>query len=167
MPKSETGMRTNNTGFTLIEILVVIVILGITASMAMMAFGDFGESQRIEAEAERFKQKIRLIRYHAILEASPYSIQIFPSGYQVFSFVPPAQWKNTTESGLGMHTFPQKIQTSLKRHTSTHKHFIIIQASGEITPFTLTFGAIGKPPIIQIDGQSNGTIILKKINGSR
>ena len=160
-------MRTNKSGFTLIEILVVVVILGITASMAMMAFGDFGESQRIEAEAERFKQKIRLIRYHAILEATPYRIQIFPSGYQVFRFVPPHQWKNTTLSGLGTHAFPKKIQAALQRHQTTQKHGLIIQASGEITPFTLTFSAIGKPPIVQIDVQDNGTIALKKIIGAR
>ncbi len=167
MLKSETGMRTNKSGFTLIEILVVVVILGITSSMAMMAFGNFGEDQRIEAEAERFKQKLRLIRYHAILEASPYSIQIFPSGYQVFRFVPPNQWKNTNASGLGMHAFSKKIQTHFQLHQSTQKHFLIIQASGEITPFTLTFGATGKQPIVQIDVNSSGLITLKKMKKAR
>ncbi|MCH9757240.1 MAG: type II secretion system minor pseudopilin GspH [Gammaproteobacteria bacterium] len=160
-------MRTSKSGFTLIEILVVVVILAITASMALMAFGDFGESQRIEAEAERFTHKLRLIRYHAILEATPYQVQIFPSGYQVLRFIPPNRWKKTTSSELGMHAFPKKIQTYLQLHQSSQKNAFIIQASGEITPFTLTFGAIGKSAIIQVDTQDNGKITLKKISGNR
>ncbi|MDF1678653.1 MAG: type II secretion system minor pseudopilin GspH [Legionellaceae bacterium] len=156
-------MQTNKSGFTLVEILVVVVILGITASLAMMAFGDFGESQRIEAEAERFKQKIRLIRHRAILEATPYNIQVRPAAYEVFRFVPPNRWENTTRLGFGLHPFPKSMQTELTLHAVSKKQFLTIQASGEITPFTLTFRATGKPPLVQIEAKSDGTVMLKKI----
>ncbi len=150
MLKSETGMRTNKSGFTLIEILVVLVILGITASMALLAFGDFGQSQRIEAEAERFTQKLRLIRYHAILEATPYRIQISPESYQILRFMPPDQWIKSDIHTTRLHTLSQQKQP------------IMIQASGEITPFTLIFGIPGQSPIAQVSAHANGVILLKK-----
>jgi general secretion pathway protein H len=154
MPKSETGMRTNKSGFTLIEILVVLVILGITTSMALFAFGDFGKSQRIEAEAERFAQKLRLIRYHAILEATPYRIKISPESYQIFRFMPPNQWIKSNIQTTSVHTLSQQKQP------------IIIQASGEITPFTLIFGIPGQPAIAQVSAQTNGVILFKKAGES-
>ncbi len=158
MPKSETGMRTNKSGFTLVEILVVVVILGLTASMAMMAFGDFGKSQRIEAEAERLKQKIELIRYHAILEAIPYRLQITPFSYQFFKFAPPNQWKNTTVSGTSPYHLPEKIQLSAQP-----KHSIVIQSSGEVTQNTFKLAPAGKPATVEIVVQKDGRITLKKL----
>ena len=154
MPKSETGMRTNKSGFTLIEILVVLVILGITSSMALLAFGDFGKSQRIEAEAERFAQKLRLIRYHAILEATPYRIQISPESYQIFYFMPPNQWIKSNRHTTSMHTLSQP------------KKPITIQASGEITSFILIFGIPGQSPIAEVSAQANGVILFKKLGAS-
>jgi general secretion pathway protein H len=160
MPTLETGMRTSKpsftlrltAGFTLIEILVVVVILGITASMAMMAFGDFGKSRSIEAEAERFTHKLRLVRYHAILEALPYKIQISPTSYQIFRFVPPNQWEKSNIKTTSIHLLSQKNQD------------ILIQASGEITPFTLIFGVSKKQPIARVYTNPDNMIAFEKIS---
>jgi general secretion pathway protein H len=147
MPKLETGMRTNKSGFTLIEILVVLVILGITASMAIMAFGDFGKSRGIEAEAERFAHKLRLVRYHAILEAVPYRVQVSPTAYQIFRFVPPNQWEKSNIKSAALHVQGAKQQ------------YITIQASGEVTAFKLIFGLPQHPPIAEVHGLADGHII--------
>jgi general secretion pathway protein H len=148
-------MRTSKShltsGFTLIEILVVVVILGITASVAIMAFGDFGKSRSIEAEAERFASKLRLVRYHAILEALPYKIQITPNGYEILRFIPPNQWEKSHIKTTRIHLVSQKNQE------------ILIQASGEVTPFNLIFGVSKKHPISQVYTNSDNIIALKKV----
>ncbi|MDX2347035.1 MAG: prepilin-type N-terminal cleavage/methylation domain-containing protein [Legionella sp.] len=155
MPKLETGMRTSkpgfNLGFTLIEILVVVVILGITASMAIMAFGDFGKGRSIQAEAERFTQKLRLVRYHAILEAVPYKIQTSPTSYQIFRFVPPNQWEKSNIQTSKIHIFSQTKQT------------ILIQASGDIMPFTLVFGVPQKSPVAKVYTDTGHVITFEKM----
>ena len=139
MLKLETGMPTNKFGFTLIELLVVIVILGITTSMAVMAFGDFGKTRRIQAEAERFTQKLKLVRYHAILEAVPYRIDVHTRGYQIFRFVPPNHWEKSHLTSTHIELLNPKQQT------------IYIQASGEISTFKLVFGISSKHPITEVN----------------
>lgn len=143
-------MQKTNTGFTLVEILVVVIILGITATMAVMALGDFGETQRLIAEAERFTSKLRLVRYHAILEATPYQIQCKNDAYQVLKFKPPQHWEKSTIKGGALHAEPKNKN-------------ILIQASGEITPITLTFGSKKARAVAQVSTATEGKITLKRL----
>jgi len=161
MLKSGTGMRTNKSGFTLIEILVVLVILGITASVALLAFGDFGESRRVEAEAQRFVQKVRLIRHHAILEATTYGMKITPTSYQVFRFSPPNTWTPATSTLLKPYSFPPKILLYLNIQSTGKKNWVVFQASGEITPFSINFGLKQQANIAHVVAEDNGTTFFK------
>ncbi len=154
MPKSETGMPTNSRfakGFTLIELLVVLVIFGITASVAVMAFGDFGKSQETLEKAERFQRTLRQIRYHAMLEGLPYKIEITPNTCQIFKFSPPNHWEKS-----------HLQQKSLPIIAPQHQR-ILIQASGEITSFRLTFGLVKKSPRVLLYTDKQGTVHLKKL----
>lgn len=162
MPKSVLGMRTNKSGFTLIEILVVVVILGITASVAMLAFGNFGEDERIEAEAERFAQKLKLVRHHAILEATPYAIEVSQKRYSIYTFSAPNLWQEVSSPRLKPHTFPQKISASLTLVSSSKGRRIVIQPSGEITPFILNFSPLGKPPVAAVKLIQDERIVVEK-----
>jgi len=165
MLKSGTGMRTTKSGFTLIEILVVLVILGITASVALLAFGDFGESRRVEAEAQRFVQKVRLIRHQAILEATTYGMKITPTSYQIFRFSPPNTWTPATSTLLKPYQFPPKILLYLNIQSTnkktSKKNWVVFQASGEITPFSINFGLKQQPNIAHVVAEDNGTTFFK------
>jgi len=161
MLKLETGMRTNKSGFTLIEILVVLVILGITASVALLAFGDFGESRRVEAEAKRFLQKTRLIRHHAILEATTYGMKLTPNAYTIFRFSPPNTWTPAHSDLLKPYDFPKKTLLYLNIQATGKQNWVVFQASGEITPFTITFGLKQQPNIAHVVAEDNGTTFFK------
>ena len=150
-----------SSGFTLIEILVVLVILGITASVALLAFGDFGESRRVEAEAKRFLQKTRLIRHHALLEATTYGMKIMPTSYEIFRFTPPNTWTPATSTLLKPYTFPQKTLLYLNIQSTGKKNWVVFQASGEITPFTINFGLKKQPNIAHVVAEDNGTTFFK------
>ncbi len=152
MPKLETGMRTNKSGFTLIEIMVVLVILSITMRVAFMAFGDFGKTRRIEAEAYSIAEHIRLVRHAAILEATPYRINLDGKKNAISRFVKENSWDTHSSLKHSHLNIP---------HQLTNKSTIIMQASGEMTPFTLTLGVPGKPPIARIEGKPNGDILVK------
>lgn len=147
--------------------LVVLVILGITASVAVLAFGDFGEGRRAQAEAQKFMQKIRLIRHQAILEAMTYGMKITPSSYQVFRFAPPSTWTPVTTTLLKPYHFPSKISLYLNINptnptgSASNKNWVIFQASGEITPFRINFGLKNQPNIAHVVAEENGITYLK------
>lgn len=70
-----------NSGFTLVELMVVIVIVGLAASVAVLTMPEAGGS--LAGEAEAFAARAKAARDGAILEARPAAIRVGPGGYEV------------------------------------------------------------------------------------
>lgn len=83
-------MRRDETGFTLVELMVVIVIIGLMASVVVLAMPDPGGG--VAAEAERFAARAKAARDLAIVEARPAMIAVDAGGYQVSRRVR-GQWR--------------------------------------------------------------------------
>lgn len=146
-------------GFSLIEILVVLFIIGITLSFALLSFGDFGEKRRIVVASEQFIQYIKLIQQYAILDTSTLRIQVNPDGYQVLRFYPPKTWSPIASTPL-FHR--QHFPKGLIVNAGARQKMIMVDSSGDMTPFTLTFGSSQQPTITTIVGQANGAIRLQQ-----
>jgi general secretion pathway protein H len=147
----------NKSGFTLIEILVVLVIIGITLTFTLLAVGDFGAHRRVIAEAEQFLAQIKLIQQQAMIESTPFSIRITPQNYQVFRFKPPSAWVPINpQQSLYHHSFPTNELVSCTVSS------IMIEASGDITPFQLSFGLKSQPNVVSVQGLANGTFSLEQ-----
>jgi general secretion pathway protein H len=145
-------------GFTLIEILVVLLIIGITISFALLAFGDFGEKRRIITKAEEFSQYIKVIQQQAILEATPYAIQIHPKNFTVLRFKK-SNWQLVPAKAIFRHaTFPDGMVAHLTPNT-----MIVINPSGNITPFQLDFGTKKQPIIVRMISKSDDISLLNGI----
>lgn len=151
-----------NKGFTLIEILVVLLIIGITMGFAVMSFGDFGEKRGIIVAAEQFTNYVKLVQQQAILETSTLGIRIHDNGYQVLRFQAPASWVPLPLNSIfHRHHFPKGLVVHL--HNIENKQgnpAIIINSSGDMTPFVLDFGSAKQTAISTITGKSNGSITL-------
>jgi general secretion pathway protein H len=160
MQKLVTGMR-NSEGFTLIEILVVLVIIGITIGFAMIAFGDFGESRKVMFSADQFAHTIRLAQQKAILETSTLGIKVEPNGYQILKYQTNSQWTPISNRGIfKFNYFPKNALISLKSdfkpiHGGPN---IVLNTSGEMTPFTLEFKTVRNEPIALLTGSYNGNL---------
>lgn len=157
MLKSETGMpsSSNNQGFTLIEIMVVLMILSITIGAAVLAFGDFGGTERAQSEAQRFRMKLNLAKKHAIIENLAYRVDVEPHGYRIMSFSPPNSWHPAKNKHLKAYTFPESMGAMKKAS-------ILIQPSGEITPFSFTFQNAKGKTVATVENHGYGTISLHK-----
>ena len=154
-------------GFTLIEILVVLAIIGITLGMTILAFGDFGASRRIEMEAEQLQNMIKLAQQQAILESGTLGIDITQTGYQVYRFIPPSTWKPISKPSIfKLHTFPRDtlLRLTVPFKAPDNVPDIIINATGDLTPFTLELGMKKAPPLVTLYGQQNGNLELRKAN---
>ncbi|MFZ4077785.1 MAG: type II secretion system minor pseudopilin GspH, partial [Legionellaceae bacterium] len=166
MLKLETGMPAKKTclsqGFTLIEILVVLTILGITLGFALVSFGDFGAGRRMTSDVEHIKQVFELVQEQAILESTPYAINIKKTGYAVLRFSPPSQWEAIpTNPWFKGKLFSNGLVAHLESSTKI-KSMIIIHPSGTISPFRLTFESTKTSKKLTLIGQDNGKITMEQ-----
>lgn len=153
----------NNKGFTLIEILIVIVIIGITLGFALMSFGDFGEGRRVLTSAEQLVNTLKLGQQQAILETSTLGLRIDNKSYQLLKYQ--NQWVPFSNKGIFKPTqLPKNTLVNLK--TSSNPPIgtpaIIINPSGDMTPFVLTMGTANEPVIVTITGLHNGSLLLSQ-----
>ncbi|HBI21430.1 MAG TPA: type II secretion system protein GspH [Legionella sp.] len=150
--------RVTSRGFSLIEILVVLFIIGITLGFALLSFGDFGEKRRIIVAAEQLTQYIKLVQQYAILETSTLRLQIKADGYQVFRFQPPKTWSPIASTPLfRLQHFPKGLLVN-----GRGKPLVIqVDASGDMTAFTLTLGSSQQPTMVTIVGKRNGAVTLQ------
>lgn len=77
MPTSAAG--SNETGFTLVELMIVITVIGLVAGAAALALPD--PQGGVRNEAERFAARTRAAQAEAIVTASPVSVWITAGGY--------------------------------------------------------------------------------------
>ncbi|MGQ3890985.1 type II secretion system minor pseudopilin GspH [Legionella sp. CNM-4043-24] len=154
-----------NRGFTLIEVLVVIIIISIISTASILAFGDFGASRKSVVFAEQFASYVRLVRQRAILEMSTFGINVNAQGYETFRFDEGKTWEPRSKTSLfRWHPFPDNVVVSFKSSLKNNNKApdIIIQASGDMTPFTMTFGTQARPAQTTLIGQHNGDVSLKE-----
>ena len=166
MRRLVTGMR-NNQGFTLIEIMIVLVIVGITFGFALIAFGDFGEGRRIQFAAEQLVNNLKLAQQQAILENSTLGLHIDNVSYQLLQLKPPSVWQPLSSKGVSkVNFFPKNTIISLKTesHSLAKAPEIIINSSGDMTPFVLTFGTRKESKITVLNGYRNGNLQFSVTN---
>ena len=167
MPKLVTGMQNNKTqscsGFTLIEILVVVLIIGITIGLALLSFGDFGGQRRIIMAAEQFINYVKLVEHQAILETSTLGIRLHQNTYQVLRFQSSTHWQDMPKKSIfHQQHFPSSaVLRFANKTTKIGNPQIIINASGDMTPFKLTIGSEKQLNIVNVIGKRNGTITLQ------
>lgn len=167
--KLVTGMldkmaRKNNQGFTLIEMMIVLVIISITVSFAMLSFGDFGGKRRMRVNAEQFVHYVKLAQQQAVLETSTLGIAIDNNQYRLLRFSPLSnKWEPLNKSRLKPRTFSEKV--FLDSPAIPHKKNspdIIVQASGDITPFKIDLSTT-QTPMLSVIGNQQGEIVIKSV----
>lgn len=148
-------------GFTLIEILVVLTIIGVTIGFVLLAFGDFGASRRVVITAEQFANYLKLLQHRAIIEMKPFGVTVNQNRYQTFRFEQEI-WKPMSEKTM-LHTqsFPDNLVVKFQNPKNNRKSpDIIVNASGDMTAFTLYFGTEQKPTLATLVGNHNGQVAL-------
>ena len=77
--------RENDTGLTLIEIVIVIAIISITMAMTTISFGN-PQQKQIEQHSARLNALIQLALEQAIFNGQDYALTVVTTGY---AFYPP------------------------------------------------------------------------------
>lgn len=105
------------TGFTLVEMLLVVFILGLASAAVVLMLPASGGAVR--SDAERLAARVAAARDHAVLEAEPIAVWTRPSGYG-FERRTNGAWRAHTDPAFRDRTLDRgvRIADSAAKHIS-------------------------------------------------
>lgn len=183
MPTSATGTSSKAarraaghraSGFTLLEVLVVIVIIGIITGMAIVSVRVLGGDHEMQQEADRLKAVLTQVREDAMLLGTDVGLRIDPRGYDFLRYDTRREmWQLVGDDKLlRERTLPEgltatlrlegrDIQLKMRGAEATNQPLlpqVVIQASGDLTPFDVWLTRDGTEESRRISGAADGTI---------
>lgn len=160
MPTSGTGISTDaawrqrpnrQSGFSLLELLVVVAIIGVFVGAAVLSVGIVGDDREGERQVARLKGVLDLVREEALMQSRDFGVYFSASAYRFYTYdyglqawLPPIDDRLLRE-----HTIGDQFEFALvveDRDIVLDDEFdpeadadpqpqVLILSSGEMTPF--------------------------------
>ncbi len=171
-----------NRGFTLIELLVVVFIIGITAGFAVIAISGRAVDDRLENEARRLEQLLRLASEEAVIQGIEVgfltdgtSYTFLELGEQGWSGYPdegplrPRDLPEGMELTLAVDEFDLPPAQKAKKDGDAEEENeltpqIYFLSSGELSPFDLELIAEGARRRYRLTAKLTGEIEFKPLD---
>ncbi|MFV8836571.1 type II secretion system minor pseudopilin GspH [Aquisalimonas sp.] len=156
-------------GFTLLEIMVVVVLIGILTSVAVMRIG--GGDDRPEREARRLAAVLSAATDEAVIQARELGLRLDDDGYTVVRLDGDA-WDADAfghDRALAPHTLPRDLTLEISTDDLPGERepgdgddtpHVLILSSGELTPFEVEIRVPGTDePAWIVSGDLDGSIV--------
>jgi len=155
------------TGFTLLEVLVVVLIIGIVLSVAVISLPADHE-KALQTEAERIDALIGLAQQEAIIQDRELALEIKRDGYR-FLILENDAWTPMSDSSFRPRTLEEPIRLDLimegipllaqdeeqgRGNANDKNPRIFILSSGELSEFTISV----RRPDVQVEFLIHGEI---------
>lgn len=140
--------RTRQSGFTLIEILVVLVVVGLLAALAVMSMGGSSRDREMENEVRELYLLMQTASEQAILNNTELGLILEEDSYRFVAEDQSGEWKQPAERMFRARSFPEWLTVTkyiesdtptISSEEDTEFPDIIFYSSGEATPFELEF----------------------------
>jgi len=140
--------RTRQSGFTLIEILVVLVVVGLLAALAVMSMGGSSRDREMENEVRELYLLMQTASEQAILNNTELGLILEDDGFRFVAEGEDGDWKQPAERIFRARSLPEWLTVTdyiegdaPTRSSDEDTEFpdIIFYSSGEVTPFELEF----------------------------
>lgn len=104
-----------DSGFTLVEILVVIVIVGTVLSITMLSFGILGNDRELQTEAKRFVALTEVVQDEAAMQGREFGIELMTAGYRFVEYdALAARWDDVPgDDLLRLRALPEDVEFEL------------------------------------------------------
>jgi len=142
-------MRKFSAGFTLLEILVVLLIIGLIASVVVVSISGSNYKTELRSATYKISRQIELARNESTFRNELWGIEIKRNTMRFLKFDPVTEtWNSQTKRAYISHqlseNFELKLETKDVQQSSQSNELedstpnLIIEPSGEITPFEIT-----------------------------
>lgn len=160
-----TARKKPNTGFTLLELLVVMVIIAIVVSVAVLAIGDAGRNRRAKYFTQSMVNLMTYTEEYAILQPSTVQLTVSDKQLSFKALHMMAKnngsltyaWQTPTSKLFQPRAAPDFTQLQLITQTGP-KHTIRFYSNGNISPFILNIRIPRESTYYQIRGNRAGEI---------
>ncbi|NOZ10620.1 MAG: type II secretion system minor pseudopilin GspH [Gammaproteobacteria bacterium] len=145
-------------GFTLLEILVVVLLIAITASFAVVSLNR-DVDRLAQLEARRLVGLIDQLRDESVVSGKSYALEIL-SDERAYRFLVAAEgWQPITDDSLmRQRVIPEPLSMSYDTPIDAgvgERELVVVQASGQITPFTIVIYGEDKAYHVTLDPAQN------------
>jgi len=171
-------------GFTLIEILVVIFIIATIASMTLLSIGIVGDDRDLDTERKRLATVLEVAQDEALMQGREFGVEFTTNAYRFVEFDPfTRQWGEVQGDDLfRLRTLPEGMEFELfiddKRITlnrepakledpddndpasevQTYAPHLFVFASGEATAFEIRLRRFNPSQELAMQGDILGNI---------
>lgn len=173
MRPAHVKTRRDQGGFTLIEIIAVVFIIGITVSFAVLSIADRAQEDRLENEARRLAELLRLASDEAVLLGVELGLRSDGTQYQFMVISDEGAWlPYVTDGPLRQRKLPEGMQLEVTTEDfepppaeeTKELPQLLFLSSGELSPFQLRLTALGADKAWQIEGELTGKIDLQPVD---
>lgn len=138
------GMKKGgNSGFSLIEVMVVVFLIAIFASVGFMSFGS-GKGAVLEAEAKQFTDKLNLLIDESIFSGTSYRVLLNEEeGFYTYEKYQGSKWESIARKPFQKYELPESVSILLNTGSSEvlgSDSGLVVQSDGVVTSFQLLFG---------------------------
>lgn len=167
--------RCSNTGFTLIEVIVVVLIIGVIVSFASLALRGSAD-EALQREAERLDQLMRSASELAVMRSREYGLLLDEQAY-LFLELGDNGWEMAAERAFGLHKLPEGFKLSLRSEGTDivarrigdqppsveEEPQVLMLSNAEVTPFEIELSAYDTGTRWRLGLDERGSIALEEL----
>jgi len=189
MNPSALARSSRESGFTLIEVLVVLVIIAIISAFAILGLGNLDDDRELQNEARRLTALIEMASDEATLQGRDFGLELSQRGYRFVEYDPlTEQWFEVTGDDLmrprtlaedtEFDLFLEDRRVSLRLEAAEVEHsddddddralsddylpHILVLSSGDISPFVLEIFRSTDRTSVQLSASPTGELKVGK-----
>lgn len=158
-------MKSRQTGFTLLELLVVLVIVGITLSFAVLSLDLRSDKDIVLEESRRLTVLMQLANEEAIIQGQELAMEFDGDTYRFLFLDKKNRWQAIDyDQILRERSLPNGVQAELvvegvgETDATATARLIYFYSSGEVSPFKLSMQDSQRRYLYSINGDAQGLI---------